>query len=470
MKKFNGTPFFSLLLVLTLFCNITFAQQTNTGSLVHDGVTREYISYIPASYDGSTSVPLVLSLHGYTQTANLFLSFADFRPIADTANFIVVYPQGLQDGFGQYNWNCFGLNSIDDVGFLSSLIDKMSMDYNIDLTRVYSTGFSNGGFMSHLLACELSEKIAAIATVGAGIPPNITLPCTTLTSMPVLLINGTTDSIVDYDTYATPAFDYWKQQNNCSVEGQNSVPDLDPNDGSTVDHIFSITCDNEVSVELFRVNNGNHEWPGPTDSGNNDINSSEEIWNFFSRYNQNGLITPIKIIGFSAKLINESSVQVDWEIAVVDAENTIAELQHSKDGRLWNTIFPLPLPSIDSRIKQSFIHHPTSLGVNFYRLRSTDSNQELDYSRQLQVVLESNEKLVVQNNLVQRNSIITIQNFSNLDASVKFVNSMGNTVLVSSKIPANQNSSISLSGLRPGVYFISFESAFKKYNQPVRVF
>ena len=153
-----------LLICLPLF---TLAQQTINESITHGGLQRDYIIHIPSSYNVNTPIPLVFCFHGYGSNASTNMSYTNFNYISDTAGFIVVYPQGtlLQ---GTTHWNVGGwttASTIDDVGFTASLLDSISNAYTIDDTRVYSTGMSNGGYMSFLLACQLSNRIAAIASV-----------------------------------------------------------------------------------------------------------------------------------------------------------------------------------------------------------------------------------------------------------------------------------------------------------------
>ena len=140
-----------------------------TQTLFHDGVTREYIMYVPEAYDGTSRVPLMLNFHGYGGIANQYLKYADMRPLADIENFILVYPQGTLLG-GDPHWNS-GLESdnnksdADDFGFVEALIDEICSRYNIDVARVYSCGYSNGAFFTYALACYHSDKIAAIGSV-----------------------------------------------------------------------------------------------------------------------------------------------------------------------------------------------------------------------------------------------------------------------------------------------------------------
>ena len=108
--------------ILIFFSEQFFAQSNTSHTIQHNGITREYKIYVPAIYNGSTAVPLVFNLHGYTSNNAEQEYYGNFRPIADTANFIIVHPNGTLDGGGNRYWNAFGNPGVDDVGFLSLLI------------------------------------------------------------------------------------------------------------------------------------------------------------------------------------------------------------------------------------------------------------------------------------------------------------------------------------------------------------
>ena len=131
----------SLILISTLFA--VKAQTTVIDSIYVGGQYRSYRLYVPAIYTGATARPLILNLHGYTSNAQQQQLYSNFMPIADTANFLMVYPNGTYSS-GQRFWNA-GLSSalVNDIAFLSALIDSLDLTYNINLNRVYSTGLSN---------------------------------------------------------------------------------------------------------------------------------------------------------------------------------------------------------------------------------------------------------------------------------------------------------------------------------------
>ena len=293
----------TILLVLIGTFSPILAQQTINGSVIHDGIQRDYILYIPAIYDGSADFPLVLNFHGFGSNANEQMFYGDFRDIADTEGFLLVHPQGTSLNGSQY-WNVGSPGSsgstIDDVGFTEALIDELANLYTINLDRVYATGMSNGGFMSFLLACQLSEKIAAIASVTGSMTLDTYANCNAQHPTPILQIHGTSDNIVPYNGNTgslsiDDVISYWVNYNNCDTNPTiTTFPDLDPSDGSIVEHIVYTGGDNASTTEHMKVIGGGHTWPGSVfilPETNQDINASNEIWEFFSRFDINGSLS-----------------------------------------------------------------------------------------------------------------------------------------------------------------------------------
>ena len=280
----------SFLFSLILLPLISLGQLTSH-SFNHGGITREYLTYVPASYNGTTPVPVVLALHGLGDNMNNFAGIG-MNYVADTANFIVVTPQAIVETMftNQTAWNSgagmfgFTLNAnIDDVGFLSELIDTISANYNVDLQRVFACGFSMGGFMSQRLACELNNKVAAIASVAGTIGSE--LNCSPGRAVPVCHFHGTGDATVPYTGNqfgmdVTAMISFWELNNGCSSGAINtSLPDIFA-DNYTVEHSLYTSCDDNVEIELYRVDSADHIWLGPT----NDIFYTTEIWEFFLKH------------------------------------------------------------------------------------------------------------------------------------------------------------------------------------------
>lgn len=308
----------SKILLFSLFALPFFgvSQQTLTLNLTHDGLQRSYILYVPANYTGNTAVPLVFNFHGYGSNATEQMWYGDFRAIANAEGFIIAHPEGtVFNGSTHFNVGGFTLGStVDDVGFTAAMIDTISTNYNIDPARIYSTGMSNGGYMSLLLACQLSDKIAAVASVTGSMTPQMYDACSPQHKMPVLQIHGTMDGTVPYTgnplwtKSISDVMQYWANFNNCGASPSvTAVPNTNTTDSSTVEHMVYGGCDNSVSVEHFKITNGDHTWAGSVfafPGTNYDINASVEVWDFFARYDINGLVSGVSAIS------EESSLEV----------------------------------------------------------------------------------------------------------------------------------------------------------------
>ncbi len=278
------------------------------GTMTHGGIERSYIIHEPARRPAGP-VPLVLVMHGGGGNAAgmIRLTRGRFNELADRDGFIVLYPEGV----GKH-WNDSRADpidrahreNIDDVGFLSRLIDEMVKNRGSDPGRVFATGISNGGFMSLRLACELSGKIRGIAAVTASMPANPRSECSPERPVPVLIINGTADPLVPYDggpvrvlgmergraLSTADTVRFWLKRNGCGdKEVTARFPDTNPGDESTVVKHMYQSSGGGPCVGLYSVEGGGHTWPGgwqylgkriigPT---NRDINACDEIWDFF---------------------------------------------------------------------------------------------------------------------------------------------------------------------------------------------
>ena len=154
--------------------------------------------YVPAAYQPGDSWPLVFVLHGFTQTSSAIMGVSGFNAIADTGEFIVAYPNGVGNAWNT-NSGMTGGSTADDIGFISALTDTLQALYNIDTTRVFSCGFSAGGYMSHRLACESSRCYAAVASVAGTMSVNAFNACVPSRDISVMQIHGTSDAIVSYN-------------------------------------------------------------------------------------------------------------------------------------------------------------------------------------------------------------------------------------------------------------------------------
>ncbi len=263
------------LFILVLFAEGLFAQDFSF-NLVHDGKTRDFIVHSPCATYNCTGqkLPVVFAFHGLTETNTSMRNYTKFNEVADTAGFILVYPQGINN-----SWNDGSTTSTeDDLGFTNAMIDYLLANSNncpagfcaqIDTERIYSCGMSNGGFFSYRLACQLSNRIAAIASVTGSMDDGSFTSCNPLRPIPVFEIHGTSDPIVGYTgTAATGAsavadvLNYWIAVNGCTnTPVTTSLPDVDAGDGSTVEKIHYNNCTASTEVLHYKITGGGHTWP-----------------------------------------------------------------------------------------------------------------------------------------------------------------------------------------------------------------
>ena len=266
------------------------------GNFEFDGQKRFYFVYLPENYSISTKFPLVIYLHSYGASAEGELNYTMLNQLAESNNFAMVFPSG------KYNWNS-GIDDIpdyatpdfDDVGFIRELIEVVSTTFSIDLDRVYATGYSNGGFMAYQLACQLSDKITAIASVGGSLSDSSFENCDSSRPVPILHIHGTRDEYIPYEGMqgmppVEETLNYWIEFNECKESKIELIDDIDTSDNSTVEkHTYS-DCNNGSNIVFYKVIDGGHTWPGAGNTGypagytNQDINANLEIWNFFKEY------------------------------------------------------------------------------------------------------------------------------------------------------------------------------------------
>lgn len=259
----------------------------------HDGAARSYEIYVPSRYDGTTPLPVVLSFHGFTSSGPLQQEGTKMDETAEREGFVAVYPNGLDN-----SWNagvCCGRSAqdgVDDVGFARAVIEDLGARGCIDTARVYATGMSNGGFLSHRLACEAADVIAAAAPVAAvlGIDESECMP-----SRPISIIHlhGTADPLVAYEGGGVPgspsaaeSIEGWRMRNGCTGDPRITYE----NGAATCETVDD--CDGGVSVTLCSIEGAGHCWPGqpcPERLGSLvgeptfDIDANEVIWDVFSQ-------------------------------------------------------------------------------------------------------------------------------------------------------------------------------------------
>jgi len=284
------------LTMLSLVCLETSAQQKNE-TLTVDGLKRQFITYLPAGYSANDKLPIVISLHGRLGTAERQIKFADFRPIADKEKFIIVCPQGIDRSWNDGRGTPAHDKGINDIKFMDELVTYILKTYHGDASRVYLTGMSNGGFMSSRLACELSERIAAIAVVGASMDRDAGYG--PLSAMPVMYIQGTKDPLVPFAGGAMKkgaggeiygheeVLKKWAAMDNCGKLTTTDLPII-KDDGTTVTK-EEYSGPGGVKVVGYTINGGGHTWPDGTQylpkmiigSLSHNLDACQVIWEFF---------------------------------------------------------------------------------------------------------------------------------------------------------------------------------------------
>ncbi|MDA1019820.1 MAG: prolyl oligopeptidase family serine peptidase [Bacteroidetes bacterium] len=248
---------------------------------------RQYLIYIPNSYNEQSKLPLMINFHGFGGEVNDHLAYTDMRSLADSENFILIYPQGSELG-GYSHWNATlnggdNKSTVDDLGFVEALINLHSDIVN--LKRVYAVGYSNGGMMSYALACYKSNLIAAIGSVSGSM---LQTDCTPSHSIPLIKLHGTSDSVISYDgnsyySSVESTLYFWINFNKTSTTPVFKTVD---DNGTTIQKYLYDGGINEASIEHYKILNGSHVWFDINFEGNN---TNELIWNFVSKYDINGL-------------------------------------------------------------------------------------------------------------------------------------------------------------------------------------
>lgn len=317
-----------MLITLSLLLNsCSTATADETRNITVDNIKRSFMVHLPPNYSASEKLPVVIVMHGGGGSIEGIVKSTKMSATADKHNFIAVYPAGTgkrKDTLLTWNAsNCCGYardNNINDVKFIDKMIDNLKISYNIDDKRVYATGHSNGAGMSYRLACELSNKITAIAP-NAGQP--MLKNCNPSRPVPILHIHGTEDTCANYKggmcggcfndfIGIKNATDLWEcssvednaklfaHKNGCN-ENYKIITDNDDMICKTYEN-----CKNNAEVTLCSIKGAGHTWPGGrygpkacqkrpnglicnnwkkiVGKMNNNINASELMWVFFSKH------------------------------------------------------------------------------------------------------------------------------------------------------------------------------------------
>ncbi|QIS12111.1 extracellular catalytic domain type 1 short-chain-length polyhydroxyalkanoate depolymerase [Nocardia arthritidis] len=272
------------------------------------GTQRHYLIHRPAA-PRLGRIPAVLVFHGGGGTARYMADRSGFDRLADDSGFLAVYPDGIDKSWndGRGGDTRAGALGVDDVGFVSSLIDRLVADENVDPARIFATGMSNGAMFTEDLGCRLSAKLAAIAPVAGTLPAADAPDCAPTHPLPVLEIHGTADPVVPYQggvvrvtsgnlggsgsspvlsTDATQQL--WRAKNGCGQPDTANLPSR-TDDGTSVT-TYTAACAGGTSVVLYSVTGGGHSWPGGQQylpaaligPVSHQFDATETIWRFFA--------------------------------------------------------------------------------------------------------------------------------------------------------------------------------------------
>ncbi len=299
-------PVYLFFFVFMISCKRLNKPQTDfriTDNILVDGLNRSYTVVLPSSYQTNKKLALVIALHGGGGSGSQFETSSKLSEKAEKSNFIVVYPDGVQsDGLLKARtWNAGTCceyaveKNINDVKFISEMIDKLIMNYAINPKKIYATGHSNGGMLAYRLACEIPQKIAAIA------PNSCTMvfkECNPKRPMPVLQIHSVLDSNIPHkggpgggvgtkNLNLAPlitVMDFWSQKNECKVPAEKII------DNASYTFTQWSSCINNFKVQYYLSKDGGHAWPGGSpgsvigDTPSSAFNANDLLWDFFKEF------------------------------------------------------------------------------------------------------------------------------------------------------------------------------------------
>jgi polyhydroxybutyrate depolymerase len=296
---------------LALLFALTCGGAATAETITVGRVTRHYTVRLP----DTRPAPLVIVLHGNTQTGADMITRTAWPMVARREGFGAVFPDGLNHSWADLRPVNLRAGRVpprgtDDVAFITKLVEKLVADGSADPKRIYVTGISNGGAMTMTLVCKRADLFAAAASVAINLTDQSAGLCHPARAVPMLMMNGTADPLVPYNggrgtsRFAVDRFwsvgktlGFWRKSNGCEAKdaGVTDLEDTDRSDRSTVTRIDS-KCPPGRDVVLYRVNDGGHRMPGSPDARfprlansflgpqNRDIDGAETIWAFFKKF------------------------------------------------------------------------------------------------------------------------------------------------------------------------------------------
>ena len=271
------------------------------GSITSQGRLRTYILHTPKGYGSNRALPLVLVFHGGYGRGRVVQRQSGFNKLADQKGFFVAYPDGIDK-----HWNDGRLETthpdVDDVEFVSALIDHLVKTKNIDPSRIYATGISNGGAFTNKLACDLSDKIAAFAPVASSLSKVLASSCKPSKPVSIMMFNSPEDPFVPWQggmgrgqggvKLSVPqTVEWWRNHNDCPPQAENEIlPVIETKDDTRVKMSRYSGCRNGSEVILYTIEGGGHTWPGRQPRlrllgrSTRNISANDMMWEFFQKH------------------------------------------------------------------------------------------------------------------------------------------------------------------------------------------
>lgn len=286
--KFNKLIYFVPVFIFLNYCNSS-SETENVD--YNDFSQRTYKLHLPWSYSADKSHPLIFAFHGAYSSGLEMQSITGFNSNAGLKGYFVCYPDAAVE-----NWNegcdCNKPHrlGIDDIGFVEYLINKITSEYSIDTNRIYAAGYSQGGLFAMNVACKLSGKFAAAATVASTMSVPLSENCYPENKISILMIHGTFDSVIPWNGLesgqfsllsAENAISYWANLNSCNLDAAETIlPDNGEPYISVTKKEFQNCAGNSETV-LYAVNGGGHEW-----FANREIDATEVILEFLLEHSK----------------------------------------------------------------------------------------------------------------------------------------------------------------------------------------
>lgn len=457
-----------LIALAVIFLQVNFSYSQKYYQIRWQNKPRNFYVYLPRNFNPSENLPVVINMHGFLTTAQFQMDYSQFNKTADSVRCIVIYPEGVD-----LRWNSgtffFVSSDVDDIGFLSDLMDRAAVLYNANLRKVYSTGYSAGGFMSYKLACDAANRIAAIAPDVASMVFDNLNSCVPSRPIHIAAFNGTADPVTAYFGIPGnfPSIDsikhFWQIKNNCDIEPMiDTLPDF-RNDGTRIVTYTYLNCAQNIQQVFHKIINGGHVWPGANDifagilgKTTQDISMNATAWSFFKDKE-----IPQSVIcdapgNLLATAVSSDSFQLSWNTVAGVSQYKIGLADDSDKVVFYETTFNTLGIKIDptrrirwnvaSLCSSGYHNWNTTVPLNFSitGIRTIDS-----------------EKFAVFPNPANEAVYFNISTIKNTSNRLAVYDVSGREVIVSAKFPTDNK--LTVSNLPKGWYQLVVETNDKSY-------